>query len=97
LGTIASSDEPVDATTLVVVGQPAAETAPHSAVQLQPAISSAFTGWSVAIGSGGMGEVWLARRADGLFDAPVALKLMHMHLAQLVGARALRPRRPLSR
>src|ERR1043166_4342721 len=27
------------------------------------------------LGSGGMGEVWLARRADGVFDAPVALKL----------------------
>ena len=34
------------------------------------------------IGEGGMGEVWLARRADGLFEAPVALKLMHLHLAQ---------------
>src|SRR5688572_27448143 len=28
------------------------------------------------IGAGGMGEVWLARRADGLFEAPVALKLL---------------------
>ncbi len=33
-----------------------------------------------ALGSGGMGEVWLARRADGLFETPVALKLMHAHL-----------------
>ncbi|MEP7300890.1 MAG: serine/threonine-protein kinase [Caldimonas sp.] len=33
------------------------------------------------IGSGGMGEVWLARRGDGLSDAPVALKLLHAHLA----------------
>ena len=34
------------------------------------------------LGEGGMGEVWLARRADGLFETPVALKLMHLHLAQ---------------
>ncbi|WP_428309729.1 protein kinase domain-containing protein [Hydrocarboniphaga sp.] len=34
------------------------------------------------LGEGGMGEVWLARRADGLFEVPVALKLMHLHLAQ---------------
>ncbi|MDB5971017.1 MAG: hypothetical protein JWQ90_3467 [Hydrocarboniphaga sp.] len=34
------------------------------------------------LGEGGMGEVWLARRADGLFEQPVALKLMHLHLAQ---------------
>ncbi|HKY89671.1 MAG TPA: serine/threonine-protein kinase, partial [Nevskiaceae bacterium] len=32
------------------------------------------------LGRGGMGEVWLARRADGLFEAPVALKLLHPHL-----------------
>ncbi|WP_299690087.1 serine/threonine-protein kinase [Hydrocarboniphaga sp.] len=35
-----------------------------------------------ALGSGGMGEVWLARRADGLFETPVALKLLHRHLVQ---------------
>ncbi|MDB5969268.1 MAG: hypothetical protein JWQ90_1718 [Hydrocarboniphaga sp.] len=34
------------------------------------------------LGSGGMGEVWLARRSDGLYTAPVALKLLHPHLAQ---------------
>lgn len=33
------------------------------------------------LGEGGMGEVWLARRADGLFEQPVALKLLHAHLA----------------
>ena len=33
------------------------------------------------LGAGGMGEVWFARRADGLFEAPVALKLLHAHLA----------------
>lgn len=30
-----------------------------------------------AIGTGGMGQVWLAERADGLFERPVALKLPH--------------------
>jgi tetratricopeptide (TPR) repeat protein len=34
------------------------------------------------LGSGGMGAVWLARRADGVFEAPVALKLMHGHLVR---------------
>jgi eukaryotic-like serine/threonine-protein kinase len=29
------------------------------------------------LGRGGMGSVWLARRADGLIDRPVALKLPH--------------------
>ena len=34
------------------------------------------------IGTGGMGEVWRARRADGLFETPVALKLLHLHLVR---------------
>lgn len=29
------------------------------------------------IGSGGMGEVWLAERSDGLYDAHAAIKLLH--------------------
>lgn len=33
------------------------------------------------IGRGGMGEVWLARRADGVHDAAVALKVLHRHLS----------------
>jgi serine/threonine-protein kinase len=40
------------------------------------------------IGRGGMGSVWLARRRDGLFEHPVALKLLHAHL----GTAALRGR-----
>lgn len=31
------------------------------------------------IGSGGMGEVWLARRADGAFERQVALKIPHLY------------------
>lgn len=35
------------------------------------------------LGSGGMAEVWLARRADGAFERQVALKIPHMaHVAQ---------------
>jgi len=33
------------------------------------------------IGEGGMGQVWLAERADGLFERRVALKLLHPGLA----------------
>src|SRR5450432_4280150 len=33
------------------------------------------------LGRGGMGSVWLAERADGLFARSVALKLVHAHLA----------------
>jgi serine/threonine-protein kinase len=32
------------------------------------------------LGQGGMGEVWLAERADGAFSRQVALKLPHAHL-----------------
>src|SRR5690606_26555233 len=32
------------------------------------------------LGEGGMGTVWLARRADGAFQREVALKLPHRHL-----------------
>jgi serine/threonine-protein kinase len=33
------------------------------------------------LGEGGMGEVWQARRADGLYDAEVAIKLLRTDLA----------------
>ena len=38
--------------------------------------------WRVVapLGHGGMGTVWLAERADGLFARRVALKLVHRHL-----------------
>ncbi len=32
------------------------------------------------IARGGMGDVWLAQRTDGVFRRPVAIKLMHGHL-----------------
>ena len=34
------------------------------------------------LGSGGMGDVWLARRFDGRFEGLVAVKVLHAHVAQ---------------
>ncbi|HEU5135725.1 MAG TPA: protein kinase [Steroidobacteraceae bacterium] len=34
------------------------------------------------IGEGGMGEVWLARRSDGLYDGEVAIKTLHPWFAR---------------
>jgi serine/threonine-protein kinase len=50
------------------------------------------------IGTGGMGVVWLARRADGQLDRTVALKLPHLHLlAGAVRERFARERNILAR
>ncbi len=34
------------------------------------------------LGVGGMGEVWLAQRADGLYQGQVAVKILHAHLSR---------------
>jgi hypothetical protein len=34
------------------------------------------------LGAGGMGEVWLGRRADGLYEGQVAIKMLHADLAR---------------
>jgi len=47
------------------------------------------------LGSGGMGAVYLARRADGQFDQTVALKVMAPHLAGEVLVREFRNERQL--
>jgi serine/threonine-protein kinase len=50
------------------------------------------------IGTGGMGVVWLAQRADGQLDRDVALKLPHVHLlAGAVRERFARERNILAR
>ncbi|MFO1327478.1 MAG: serine/threonine-protein kinase [Rubrivivax sp.] len=49
------------------------------------------------LGQGGMGQVWLAERADGLFQRPVALKLPHAGLpGGLLAERLARERRILA-
>ena len=48
------------------------------------------------LGRGGMGTVWLAERADGLFQRRVALKLVHQHLAQAAAERFAREREILA-
>ena len=49
------------------------------------------------IGAGGMGEVWLARRADGLFEAQAAIKLLRSDLpAASLTARFARERAVLA-
>jgi serine/threonine protein kinase/tetratricopeptide (TPR) repeat protein len=47
------------------------------------------------LGTGGMGAVYLARRADGQFDQTVALKVMAPHLAGEVFVRSFRNERQL--
>ena len=49
------------------------------------------------IGEGGMGQVWKAERADGLFEQAVAVKLVHGHLAGLAAGRFAEERRILAR
>jgi serine/threonine protein kinase/tetratricopeptide (TPR) repeat protein len=49
------------------------------------------------IGSGGMGSVWLAQRADGALDRSVALKLPHVAWGPALHARLARERDILAR
>src|SRR6266853_710233 len=49
------------------------------------------------IGSGGMGSVWLAQRADGTLDRSVALKLPHVSWGPVLNARLARERDILAR
>lgn len=49
------------------------------------------------IGSGGMGQVWLARRTDGLYDGRAAIKLMRLAASGDAGARFAREGRLLGR
>lgn len=50
------------------------------------------------IGEGGMGQVWLAQRADGLYDAQAAIKLLRRDVsASALAARFARERSVLAR
>lgn len=49
------------------------------------------------VGSGGMGEVWLARRDDGLYEGKVAIKTLHPHFGGAMRERFLREAQLLGR
>ncbi|MDT7838163.1 serine/threonine-protein kinase [Aquabacterium sp. OR-4] len=73
--------------------EPEPETRPsHAGDRLGPWLLDA------KIGEGGMGEVWLARRADGLYQADAAIKLLRSDLPRArLAARFARERRVLAR
>ena len=84
-----------DARAEVEVDRPAITLAPEF-TQAPAAIGP----WRVLchLGSGGMGEVWLAERADGSFDRRVAIKLLKRGMdSEQILARFLRERRILAR
>ncbi len=69
-----------------------------------PAQESEYAGMRVGpyrlerqIGSGGMGSVWLAQRADGTMERAVALKLPHVSWGPTLNARLARERDILAR
>lgn len=55
--------------------QPASE-------ELRPGLQWGAYRLERCIGAGGMGEVWLARRTDGLYEGQVAIKTLHDGLAR---------------
>jgi tetratricopeptide (TPR) repeat protein/tRNA A-37 threonylcarbamoyl transferase component Bud32 len=56
--------------------------APRGPSRLEPGVTFGVYRLERAIGHGGMGEVWLARRTDGLYDTHVAIKTLHAHLTR---------------
>lgn len=53
-----------------------------AATALQPGIAFGPYRLERPLGSGGMGEVWLAARVDGLYDGEVAIKTLRAYLTQ---------------
>lgn len=77
--------------------QPAPAAAAEPAADLR---GQRLGAWTLCrqIGHGGMGEVWLAERSDGLFQAQAAIKLLRSDLpAQQLAARFARERALLAR
>jgi hypothetical protein len=63
--------------------------APRGPSRLEPGVTFGVHRRERAIGHGGMGEVWLARRTDGLDDTHVAIKTLHAHLVTTDGVARL--------
>jgi serine/threonine protein kinase/TolA-binding protein len=67
-------------TTLDLESASAAEA--RRASRLEPGAAFGVYRLEREIGRGGMGEVWLAVRTDGLYDTRVAIKTLHAHLTR---------------
>ena len=79
---------------------PALEVAQAGQAPRAPQAGQRMGPWALVaqIGAGGMGEVWLAQRADGLFEAQAAIKLLRSDLpAASLKARFARERAVLAR
>jgi eukaryotic-like serine/threonine-protein kinase len=78
LALIADDPHRPETAALVARGIARAATAPEASLE-----GRRFGAYRVLrlIGQGGMGSVWLAERADGLFERRVALKLLHASFA----------------
>lgn len=72
----------------------------ESIAQAAPQAGARLGAWELQrkIGEGGMGQVWLARRVDGLYEAQVAIKLLRSELkTTALQARFARERSVLAR
>ena len=88
LETLITADRDAEAGSFLNVHEPAATGAAPTALP-GPSALGGLTGsrlgpWQVErlIGSGGMGQVWLSRRTDGLYEGLAAIKLMRLTMAE---------------
>ena len=88
LETLITADHDAEAGSFLNVHEPAATGAAPTALP-GPSALDGLTGsrlgpWQVErlIGSGGMGQVWLSRRTDGLYEGLAAIKLMRLTMAE---------------